>query len=557
MFNTADILIDVHPIGGIFGHGRRVGARRGKAGKVPRRIDECVHCVGLATGGFTAGRAGGVAPRRVTVQRVAGDREVNRLAALVIGQLDRQVLFLFRHHAAIVAVHDRDRTAPVALPREAPIAQAELGDALTDAVRFAKVDGGVNGFLAGLDLFARNQPGVADLFGFWRDVGRGLNVDLAIERDKGVDDRQVVLATEVVVALIMSGAAKDRAGAIVHQNEVGDIDRQFQRGVKGVADAQAGVVAKLVGLFDGLFGGAALTGLGAEGRDIGVGFLKIPRQRVIGGDADKGRAHQRVGSCRVNLDPVMAMWPVDQREGELQPARAPDPVGLHRLDLGRPVVERIQRVEQFARHVGNLEEPLRQLAPFDQRAGPPSAPVLDLFIGEHGHVDRIPVDHRVFAIDQPLFEEVEEQGLLLAVIFRIAGRKHPRPVEREAQRLHLFDHRVDIGIGPVAGVPAIGHRGVLGRHAKGVKSHRVQDVMPGRAFVARHNVAHGVVAHMADVDASRGVGEHLQHVILRLVAGAAGAKDLGLGPGGLPFWFDLGGYVARHACPLALIAWAA
>ncbi len=59
------------------------------------------------------------------------------------------------------------------------------------------------------------------------------------------------------------------------------------------------------------------------------------------------------------------------------------------------------------------------------------------------------------------------------------------------------------------------HGGVLGRHAERVPSHRVDDVEALGPAVARHDVAHRVVAHVAHVDAPRRIREHLEHVILR------------------------------------------
>ena len=550
VFDAADILIDIHPVFGLGQIGRRGGARCGEAGEVPRRIDKGVHRVRLAPGRFAAGGAGHVAPGRVTVQRVAGD-----VKGHIVGQLDGQVFLFLGHHAAGVAMHDRDRAAPIALTGQAPVAQAELGHAMTDTVLFAEIDGCVDGFVSGLDLVAGDQAGIADLFRFGRHEGRGLDVVIAFGRKEGVDDRQAVFRCEFVVAFVMAGAAEDRAGAVVHQDEVGDIDRQLPGGVEGVADLQPGVKAQLFGLFQRLFGGAALAGLFTEGCNLGRGFLKILGQRVVGRNADEGGPHQRVGAGGIDLDPVMAVGRIDQREGELQPARLADPVGLHGLHLGGPVVQRIQRGQKLVRVIRDLEEPLRQLAPFDQRAGPPAAPVLDLFVGQNGHVDRIPVHHGVLAVDQALFQEIQEQRLLLAVVFRVAGGEHPRPVQREAKRLHLRDHRVDVGIGPVLGVAAIGHRGVFRRHPEGVKAHGVQHVVAGGHLVARDNVAHGVIAHVTDVDAPRGVGEHLKHVILGLVGGAFGVEHPGLVPGLLPFRFDLGGGIARHAGSFLKYVW--
>ena len=75
-----------------------------------------------------------------------------------------------------------------------------------------------------------------------------------------------------------------------------------------------------------------------------------------------------------------------------------------------------------SRIVGDLEEPLRQLALLDQRAGAPAAAVDHLLVGEHGLVDRVPVHLRLLALDQPGLEEVEEHLLLVLVVGRVAGR---------------------------------------------------------------------------------------------------------------------------------------
>ena len=196
--------------------------------------------------------------------------------------------------------------------------------------------------------------------------------------------------------------------------------------------------------------------------------------------------------------------------------------------------------------VRDLEEPLRQLAPLDRCARAPAAAVLDLLVCQHGHIDRVPVHHSVFAVDQPLFEEVQKQRLLLAVVAGVAGGDLARPVDREAERLHLFFHLSDIGIGPIRRVATDGHRCVFGGHTKGIPAHRVQHVMPRCDLVARDYVAHRVVAHMAHMDPARRIGEHLKHIVFRLVSVAGGLKDAILFPGLLPAGFDLGGDIAGH-----------
>ncbi len=190
--------------------------------------------------------------------------------------------------------------------------------------------------------------------------------------------------------------------------------------------------------------------------------------------------------------------------------------------------------EQVLRERSNLQEPLVELALLHLRARSPALAVDHLFIGEHGHVDRVPVDLALAAIDQPRFEQVDEQRLLVAVVFRIAGGEFAAPVEREAQLLQLPLHRGDIGVGPAGGVDALFHRRVLGGHAEGVPAHRMQHFVALHLAEPGQHVAHGVIADMADVDAPAGIGEHLQHVALGLAAGGIRLETAGFIPGALP-----------------------
>ena len=93
-------------------------------------------------------------------------------------------------------------------------------------------------------------------------------------------------------------------------------------------------------------------------------------------------------------------------------------------------------------------------------------------------------------------------------------------------------------------------RMLLGRQPERVPPHRVQHVMPGRNLVAGDHVAHRVVPHMPDMDAARRIGEHLEDVILRLVACPGRAERARLFPGLLPFRFDALGVVAGHGSSL-------
>ena len=88
------------------------------------------------------------------------------------------------------------------------------------------------------------------------------------------------------------------------------------------------------------------------------------------------------------------------------------------------------------------------------------------------------------------------------------------------------------------------HRRVLGRHAEGVPAHRVQHVEAARALVARHDVAHRVVADVAHVDAPGRVREHLEHVVFGPRIVVARGEDGRVGPCLLPFLLGFADVVA-------------
>ena len=247
MLDPADVLIDVHPVGGVFGDGGGGGVRRGEAGVVPAAVHEGIHRIRLSPGRAAAFRAGGIAPGRVTVQGVARFVEGH-----VIGQADGQVCLRLRHHAAGVAVDHRDRAAPIALAAEAPVAQAVVGDTAPDAAGFAIGDGGQNRRVPGLDRFTRETTHIGDAFGFHRDIGFGQRCLRLAFGCKDRRDGQPVFGGKLEIPLVMGRAAEDRASAVIHQHEVGNVDRQVPVVVERVEHGDAGIQPQLLARLDRL-----------------------------------------------------------------------------------------------------------------------------------------------------------------------------------------------------------------------------------------------------------------------------------------------------------------
>ncbi|MNU88097.1 hypothetical protein D3C71_779000 [compost metagenome] len=124
-------------------------------------------------------------------------------------------------------------------------------------------------------------------------------------------------------------------------------------------------------------------------------------------------------------------------------------------------------------------------------------------------VDRVPVDLGLLAIDETLFHEIDEQRLLAMVIFHVTGGEFAGPVQRQAHGFQLAAHGRDVLVGPILRMNLVLHGGIFGRHAEGVPAHRMQDVETTGTLVAGDDVAHGVVADMAHMDASRWIRKHL------------------------------------------------
>ena len=216
VLDPSDILVHIHPVGHIGHIRRRLRPRTGEPRVIPGRIDEGIHCVGLALRRLPAGRARHIAPGRMPVQGIARHVETH-----IVRQLNRQVLLFLRHHAARRAMHHRDRTAPIALPRQSPVPQAIIGDTLAPAVLLGHRDGRVDGLLASRKIqtgkvvdpphplrLRRNKRGIVktevpgavhfgDIAIYELRIQNVLRRKLAILRHEGLDHRQLVLPAEI------------------------------------------------------------------------------------------------------------------------------------------------------------------------------------------------------------------------------------------------------------------------------------------------------------------------------------------------------------------------
>ena len=92
---------------------------------------------------------------------------------------------------------------------------------------------------------------------------------------------------------------------------------------------------------------------------------------------------------------------------------------------------------------------------------------------------------------------------------------------------------------------------VFRRQPKSVPAHGVQHIETPGALVAGDHIAQGVIAHVPHMNAPRGIGKHLKHVVFRFVCVFADGEASPVFPDRLPFRFRLLEIVPGHFCWLA------
>ena len=525
MLDPAGVLVDRHPVVRELGIEWLLVVMRARvAQEVPGGVDECVHGVG-----FALCLASALRTRRAPELRIVSQRLV------LLRQHHGKLVDGYRHDAVDLAVHDWNRAAPVALPRYEPVAQAVLDRAHAEALLLQPRDDPVETRQAveAVELAAVHHQARSD-------VRLVQVVVLAAWRSDDLADRQAELLSECEVALVVRRYGHDRAGAVCHEHVIGDPDRDLlavDRVDREAAGGDAGLLTLGRQTVDLGFL-ARLLDVVAHARAIIV-RRHLLDQRMLRRQHHERRAEQGVRSRREDAD--CFAFVAGHRKIDFCALAAPDPVGLHQAHLVRPLVEQLQIVQQTLGIVGDLEEPLLEVALFDLhvRVAPATA-IDDLFVGEHGFVHRAPVHRRHRAIREPALVEEQKEPLRPPVVIRHARGDLAIPVVQDPQHLQLAR-----GLGDVVQRPGLRmqasplDRGVLSRQAERVPAERMQHLEALHALHACEDVAHDVVASVADGEVARRVRVHDQVVVLRLRRAVRRLHHPAFGPDLLPLRLDL------------------
>ena len=530
MLHAAVVPVDGTPVVQcLFGSERFVIVRIHVAQEIPARAGPLRHGVGLALGRAAALRAGGVDPVGHLAERTLA--VVGGLIAVHLREHERELILRDRHPAALRAVDERDRLAPVTLAAEDPVAQLVvdlfLAEALLHDVFLHGGDGFFNGHAveeAGVD---HDGAVVLGDEGFLRHVAAG----------DDLDDRQAELRSKLPVALVVARNAHDDAGAVAHEDVVRDEhgQRLVRHGVHDLdaLETDAGLfLVELAALKIGLVRSLFLIG----GHGVPVGNVRLPllEQRMLRRNDHVRRAEERIGTGGVDGDIVADIG----LERDLRAGGAADPVALLGLDA-LDVIHIVQIVDQALGILRDGEHPLTLLLAHDLAAAALADTVDDLFVGEHALAARAPVDGHGGLIGQTVLIHLQEDPLRPLIVARIGRIDRTVPVKAVAEHFELLgevgnvvfrhDSRVDMVLDGV----------VLGRQAEGVKADREQNVVALHPALAADDIHRRERARVADVQAlAGGVRELDQAVKLRPRVAGDGCEGLFFLPARLPFFLD-------------------
>ena len=462
-------------------------------------------------------------------RRYGASRELD-----VFRQLDRQLVFRYELFAAFRAVDDRDRSAPIALTGNEPVAQAIVDAAFPQSLFFHVVDDGFHGFM---HFHARERTGIdQDAVLVFIGMVHFFQLQFVVFRLQSDDLRDVVFRSEHPVTLVTRRYAHDGAGTIIVEDVVGDpnLDALARQRMDAV---DAGIHADFFRFRARPFDIAGIAYFFAECFQfgfLGIVFQNLVDQRMFRRQDDESDTVNRVRTRRVDGYFFLQAGNV---EAEFQAFTAADPVLLHSLDAFRPARQEFQIVEQAVCVVGDFEEPLFQVLFDDRCVAAPAFAFDDLFVGQYGVAFFAPVDFSFFAVSQAAFVEQFKDPLRPFIVFFVARSDFAVPVIRQAQGFLLACHVFNIAVCPFCRRDIVFDSCVFCRHTESIIAHRMQDVIAAHAAITGNDVTNRVIADMTHVQVTRRIREHFQYVVRRLAVVFGAAVAFTFFPYVLPFLF--------------------
>ncbi len=209
VFNAADILVNGEPLVDSFlVKGLCVVLGGQVAQEIPRAVNKGVHCVGFALCVLAALWA-------LCVHESCARQKRGLAAAFkfnVSWQKHRKLFVRHGHHAAVRAIDNRNRSAPVTLARDEPVAKLEVDRCLSDFFFFHPCgDFPFSVFVLKPVKFAGVNKCAGLGIGFFEN-----RVRVHVRALDYIDEFKAVFSREYKVARVVGRNGHYRAGAIFH-----------------------------------------------------------------------------------------------------------------------------------------------------------------------------------------------------------------------------------------------------------------------------------------------------------------------------------------------------
>ena len=493
MLDTADILIYRAPVVvDVLSKRQLVVACVGITQIIPGGAQEGVHGIGFAGCISAAFRAFAMNKFFRGSQR----RFCTGSEAYILRQAYRQLILRNQNLAAVRAVDDRNRSAPITLTADQPVAQTIVYAAFAEAFLLCLIH---NSAHSSMHFHAGEFAGVNQhAFLFFISAGHFLKLQLLANRADGNDFFNAIFVSKHPVTLVTGRHAHNSAGTIIIQYIVGYPDFNLAAGerVDAVCAGEDTLFFRLAGctLDFGLIANALAEGI--DFVSLRIVFAQLFDQRMLSSQRHEGYAISGIRAGGVNSNLI-----VQRRDfkGEFQALAAADPVALHGFYALRPALEQAQILQQLISIISNLEEPLAQILLHNLMVAAPAFAVDNLLVSQYCVTGVAPVNSRLLLHCQTTFVEQLEEPLRPFIIILLAGCNLAIPVVGQAQSLQLTSHVRDVFHSPFFRRNVVLDCSIFCRHTEGVPAHRMQHVEALHRAEAGDNVTNGIVTYMAHV----------------------------------------------------------
>ena len=422
VFDTADVLVNRTPVVvNFFSKRQFVVFRIGITQVIPRGAQEGVHGISFTSCRTTAFGAS-------AIQESFGSSK-RRFSACVKFNIFRQANgeFFFRNKnfAASRAVNYRDRSAPITLTADQPVAQTIVYTAFTEAFSFSFVHDCSH---CSVHFHTVEFTGVNQFaFFFFVSAGHFFQFQVNAFRLYNNDFFDAVFFCKHPVTLVTGRYAHNCASTIIVQNIVGYPNFNGFTSVR-VNAMNASENTFFFGFAGSTFNIRLVANFVAEFFDFssfGIVFADFFNQRMFSSQSHKGYAIGSIRTSGINCNFIIKCR---NSEFHFQTFTTTNPVALHGFNAFRPAFEQVQIFQQFISIVSDFEEPLFQIFLFNYAVATPAFAVDNLFVSKYGVTFVAPVNCRFFLSSQTFFIEQLEEPLSPFVVVFFAGCNFTIPV---------------------------------------------------------------------------------------------------------------------------------